>query len=288
MGVKIVNSSSLRKTNEHLKHIKNTEISSQNSFDHRKIGIDNNRTEKVAVLVHCYFIDVLIEKIIPKLLPLSKYADFYFNFFSELKPEEQEIAVNLIKSNFDNYVINRTNRNVGRDINGQFNNLKSIYDENKSYDYYLFLHTKKSIHMDKKDSDSWIYELLYGTVYDYTYINEVLDNFGTNQKVGMIGSKIKMLPTLEVSFEANKEKYDEICRILKIDKNLKSFFVAGTMFWIRSEIIDHYFRRKNILKLMKSKLEENHLIDGDWHHTFERIFGTLCYSLGYNLNNCDI
>ena len=49
-------------------------------FDNKFIGLNNERTEKIAVLVHCYYVDVLIQTILPKLLPLAKHADFYFNF----------------------------------------------------------------------------------------------------------------------------------------------------------------------------------------------------------------
>ena len=254
-------------------------------FDNKFIGVNNERTEKIAVLVHCYFIDVLVQTILPSLLPLAKYADFYFNFIKNNDTNGQTMAIEVIKSNFDNYTINYTNRNIGRDINGQFNNLKKIYENDKTYDFYLLLHTKKSVHMVRSDAQYWLLNLLKGTVGDYDKINQILDCFKNNEKIGIIGSEDKKLRTLKDSFELNADNYNELCRLLKIDKNINSYFIAGTMFWIRSEILDHYLRKKNILKLLLSKLEENKLIDGDWHHAMERLYGTLCYNLGYTVND---
>jgi hypothetical protein len=271
--------------NDSLKYSKPNNLNdSEERFDGRFIGVNNERTEKIAVLVHCYFIDVLLHTLLPKLLPLAKHADFYFNFIKNDDVINQTMALEVIKSNFDNYTINYTNRNIGRDINGQFNNLKKIYENDKTYDFYLLVHTKKSKHMVRSAAQSWLGDLLNGTIGNYDKINEILDSFKNNEKIGIIGSEDKKLRTLRDCFELNVDKYNELCRLLKIDKNLDTYFIAGTMFWIRSEVLDHYLRKKNILKLFTSKLEENKLIDGDWHHAMERLYGTLCYNLGYTVN----
>jgi lipopolysaccharide biosynthesis protein len=266
--------------NKDLKYTK-----TKNSFDYRKIGVDDERTEKVAVLVHCYFIDVLIKTILPKLLPLSKQADFYFNFIKTGDKINQTMAIELIKKNFDNYTINYTEKNIGRDINGQFNNLKSIYSSGKSYDYYLFLHTKKSTHLVKKAAENWTEELLDSTVGSYDKINNIFDRFENNQNVGMIGCYKNKYETLKVMFNDNKEKYNALCDILNIDKTTESYFIGGTFFWVRSEIIDHYFKDNDNLNIIASNFSESGLLDGDWHHAMERMYGTLCYSLGYTVNN---
>jgi lipopolysaccharide biosynthesis protein len=271
--------------NNHLEYFNPTNLSEDdNHFDNRFIGIDNERTEKIAVLVHCYFIDVLIHTVLPKLLPLSKYADFYFNFIKNNDTVNQTMAIEIIKSNFDNFTINYTEKNIGRDINGQFNNLKSIYKTNKKYDFYLLVHTKKSTHLNKKAAKYWTDELLNSTVGNYDVINNILDNFTNNKKIGMVGCPKNKYETLKVMFHDNKEKYDTICDILGIDKKTKSYFIGGTFFWVKSEIIDHYFKNNDNLNTISSNFGEKGLLDGDWHHAMERIYGTLCYDLGYAIN----
>jgi lipopolysaccharide biosynthesis protein len=272
--------------NDHLKYFKPNNLSAnEDIFDNRFIGVQNERTEKIAVLVHCYFIDVLIHTVLPKLLPLSKYADFYFNFIKNDDTVNQAMAIEVIKRNFDNYTINYTDKNIGRDINGQFNNLNSIYKNNKSYDFYLLVHTKKSKHLIKSAAKNWVDDLLLSTVGDYNKINQILDDFNDKPKLGVVGSKTHKHKTLEVMFSGNRSKYNEICEILNIDKNTESYFIGGTFFWVRSEIIDHYFKDNDNLKIISDKFDETGLLDGDWHHAMERIFGTLCYSLGYVVND---
>lgn len=285
----IVKKGSVAVFNDNLKQPKPKNLSSgEKIFDNRFIGVDNQRTEKIAVLIHCYFIDVLIHTVLPKLLPLSKYADFYFNFVKNNNALDQEMAISIIENNFSNYTINYTEKNVGRDINGQFNNLKSIYESDKSYDFYLFVHTKKSTHMTKAAAKTWVDDLLNDTVGDYDIINKILDDFKNNEKLGVVGSKNNLFKTLKVMFNANKEKYYKICEILNVDKTIDSYFIAGTFFWSRAEIIDYYFKDNDNLKIISSNFNESGLLDGDWHHAMERIYGTLCYSLGYTINNKNV
>lgn len=262
--------------------------SGEKIFDNRFIGVNNERTEKIAVLVHCYFMDVLMHTVLPKLLPLSKYADFYFNFIEKNDIVNQKMAIELIKNNFINYTINYTKKNIGRDINGQFNNLKSIYESDKSYDFYLFVHTKKSTHLNRSAAKNWVDNLLNDTVGNYDVINKILDDFKNNKKLGIVGSKNDLFKTLKVMFSANKEKYYKICEILNVDKTIDSYFIAGTFFWSRAEIIDYYFKDNDNLKIISSNFDESGLLDGDWHHAMERIYGTLCYSLGYTINNKNV
>ena len=253
-------------------------------FDNKFIGLNNERTEKIAVLVHCYYVDVLIQTILPKLLPLAKHADFYFNFIKNNDTDGQKMAIEVIKSYFDNYTINYTDKNVGRDINGYFNNLKKIYENDKTYDFYLLLHTKKSLHLSRPSVQNWFVDLLSSTINDYDKINQVLDYFKNNEKIGIVGSGNRTLKTLRDVFTLNEDKYNQLCELLKIDKNLDSYFIGGAMFWVRSEILDHYFKNTDYLKIISFKFTETGLIDGEWHHAMERLFGTLCYNLGYTVN----
>jgi len=233
---------------------------------------------KIAVLVHSYFNEVLIDKIIPRLLPLNGLVDFHFNFVDGM--EGNDHCVEYINSTLENVKINYTDRNVGRDINGQFNNLKSIYSQNKIYDLYLFLHTKKSTYLDAEQSSGWLQDLLSGTINNVYDINRIITIFKEQNDVGMIGtSKHMHLNWLG----GNEEKFKTICKKLKIDHKKDFYAIFGTMFWCRSEIFDYYYNKPGLIDKLSKDLSENGWRDGDWHHAYERVFGAQCSQLNYKI-----
>jgi len=237
------------------------------------------RDNKIAILVHIYFVDVFVDQMLPKLKLLDDIGDFYFNI---VRGQETDELLNTIKINFKHHTISFTEKNVGRDINGQLNNLKALYDQNKYYDYYLFVHTKKSQHLDKNFGKNWLDNLLYHTIGDELRITNILKRFKNEPKLGMIGA-----PNCKVNLmTVNGHNVNELAKIFKINKHTKFWYIAGTMFWVRASIIDQYFDVDGglIEWLQEQFTEENGAIDGQIHHAFERIFGLMVYANGYYLN----
>ena len=233
--------------------------------------------DKIAVLVHVYFTDVLINKLIPKLKPLANDADFYFNF---VRGQETKEALDIIKRTFKNHTVNYTEQNIGRDVNGQLNNLKSIYSRLKRYDYYLFLHTKKSVHLKPEQGEYWMQNLT-SIIKDKKTIQNTLNDFKTKPTLGMVcDSKCKVnLMTV------NQHNFEVFCRGFGMDPQGEFWFCAGTMFWVRANIIDTFFSDPRMIPAVQGTFrEENGAIDGEVHHVIERIYGKQVYSLGYTIN----
>jgi lipopolysaccharide biosynthesis protein len=233
--------------------------------------------DKIAVLVHVYFTDVLIEKLIPKLKLLANDADFYFNF---VRGQETQEALDIIKSTFKHHTVSYTEQNIGRDVNGQLNNLKTIYSRLKRYDYYLFLHTKKSVHLLPEQGEAWMKNLT-SIIKDKKTIETILDDFKTKPKLGMVCE-----PRCKVNLmTVNQHNFEVFCKGFQIDPKGEFWFCAGTMFWVRASIIDTFYEHPQMIPAIQATFrEENGAIDGEVHHTMERIYGKQVYNLGYTLN----
>ena len=235
--------------------------------------------KKIAVLVHCYFIDILMDEIIPRLLPLRNDAFFYFNF---VKGRETPEALTTIKRSFKNFQITFTD-NPGRDIRGFLYILNSIYSQKKTYDYYLFLHTKKSLH-GIESGTIWRNRLLNGTVANTKKIEQILSKFEDDPTIGMISSKIQHLKghgseEEKIKLEKCFEKFGMIKRINE--------FIGGTMFWVRAPILDQYFNKSGLLEEIVQDFTEDGIPHSGWHHAFERLFGSMVMELEYQISHCD-
>jgi lipopolysaccharide biosynthesis protein len=233
--------------------------------------------EKIAVMVHVYFTDVLINKLIPKLKPLAEDADFYFNF---VRGQETQEALDIIQNTFKHHTVSYTEQNVGRDVNGQLNNLKSLYSKLKRYDYYLFLHTKKSVHLKPEFGQAWM-DNLTNIIKDKETIENVLHDFRTQPKLGMVCE-----PKCRVNLMTiNQHNFDVFCKGFGMDPKGDFWFCAGTMFWVRAKIFDTFYSHPQIIPAIQGLFrEENWAIDGEAHHAMERIYGKQVYSLGYYIN----
>jgi len=236
--------------------------------------------QNIAVLIHVYFSDVLIEKLIPKLLPLADKADFYFNF---VRGQETEEAIELIKNTFKRYTIIFTEQNVGRDVNGQLNNLKHIYSHIKRYEYYLFLHTKKSVHLPKEYGEAWLSNLT-SIVKDEQTIQNIINDFNTKPKLGMVCNERCKVNLMTI----NEHNVNVLSNGFGMKPGNNFWFSAGTMFWVRAKIFDTFYSRQHVISRLQSIFrEENGATDGELHHAMERIMGKQVYELGYYINEPD-
>jgi len=233
--------------------------------------------EKIAVLVHIYFSDVFIEKLVTKLLPLANKADFDFNF---VRGQETPEALDIIQSNFKHHTVNYTEQNIGRDVNGQLNNLKSLYSKLKRYDYYLFLHTKKSVHLKPEQGAYWMQNLT-SIIKDEETIQTILDDFKERPTLGMVCDEKCKVNLMTV----NQHNFEVFCKGFGMDPRGEFWFCAGTMFWVRANIIDTFYSHPQIIPAIQATFrEENGAIDGEVHHVMERIYGKQVYTLGYTIN----
>lgn len=212
----------------------------------------------VAVVVHIYGYDVWEKSIQPRLAEVldgkCKY-DLYISLTARDNIDETRARILAI---YPNAVIIQV-ENVGEDVNGFMHCVKAIEDSGKEYDYILKLHTKTK--------DLWRTDLLNGTIpHNCVTINKLLTGHAA-----MIGPRkwIKAIPDAAVHVQPILTKIGCGKHPLR--------FMAGTMFWIRFDIIKKYLFGG---KLPVDYFNEPYKKMGLKQHAMERIFGMMVTDVG--------
>lgn len=212
-------------------------------FRDNKYYFNNNRT-LIAVQLHAYYEDLsfeLINKI--NLIPL-KY-DLFISTVSKTK--KKVIEKFLWNSTANKYEI-RIFENKGRDVLPFINQMKKNF---KNYKYICHIHTKKSSH-NIFLGDNWreyIYSNLLGSK---DIISDILYNFESNQKIGIIFPEpfydiIKENKGFDnINFFLNRENKNNMNLIIKMlfkkyKLGEKLIFPVGNMFWSRTKAIYQIF-----------------------------------------------
>ena len=175
-----------------------------------------------------------------------------------------------LKSKFDGcYIIFTSNR--GKDIGAKLAMIQLILQLNYSPGLLLLLHDKKSLQALK--SASWKNDLL--TIINPVQVETVFEYFDQGKQCGAVAAKkyIQKEPFEGDSFIGKN------ATILKPQMDQYGIqttdfsFVAGTMFWARTEPLLQFFREHNPLGIRKS-LETGNVIDnfsGTVTHSWERL-----------------
>lgn len=238
--------------------------------------------KKIAVHLHLYYINMwpLFEKILKNIEPYP--YDLYVTYCKESK-----ILVENIK-NFKRDTHFLTVENRGYDIGPFFDFLHAInLDE---YDYIIKLHTKnnqKGTETKIKNRfisrEMWFYLLTNSLLGTPQQFHKNILAFEEDEKLGMIGSSYLIME------EKNKNIVQFVLResagIFKYKpKNQAVFFVAGTMFMVRA----------NLLKILKSNFQSTafemtnpQIRDNTKAHIMERLFGFIVLKQGYFIKGFD-
>ena len=208
---------------------------------------------KVAVILHIYYKDIWensIKNRIKNTLNGNCNYDLYVSITKRDASEVEEIRSSVLDLNPNAFIV--VVENVGEDVGGFMYCLKEIENRGKEYDYILKLHTKRV--------NSWRNAMLDGTLpIDCTTLNTLLE-----KNVAMIGSMRYLY-----SCKDAETKVDEILSKTGCTRHPLRF-VAGTMFWIRFDIIKKYMFGD---KLPVDYFNEEYRVCGLRQHAMERVFG---------------
>lgn len=239
---------------------------------------------KIAVCVHLFYPD-MFEQIIPYLNNLKSPYKLYVNL---CPGEYNKKQVDLIYSYKPDTIIN-VSRNRGVDVGGFLNTFKKIDTDT---DLVIKIHTKKGIGSKSVQSNSvkrngltvamgqanrWFHNMMGGILKDVNSVNEIINEFKTNEKCGMVGFK------LYNSIGPNKNEIGKIMDLINLNKNLiGSEFIGGTIFWIKYDILKKYLTDKSIDTILKS-MPDGYVVEPSPQHAMERIFGYMVKSEGKNI-----
>ena len=174
--------------------------------------------------------------------------------------------------------------NVGMDIGGFLQTYKRIDSETE---LILKIHTKKCLGafenisydvqrygLDKAKiyGEKWFKELMDGVIQDHNKVDRIIEEFKNNSKCGMVGYKKYN------NYKKNSNHIKKLFELFSFNVDLiESFFVGGTIFWIRKDILDGYLTNSNVQHVM-NLLDHGYSYEPSYAHAMERMFGYFVYN----------
>ncbi len=253
-----------------------------NSFDLKvptpaspiSVNIDSERIE-VGVLMHIFY---------PDLLP--ELAAFARNFSAV----SRDIFINVVdigwSSTFHRQLrelcpgafVQLSNDN-GRDIGGFVRLLDNVDIE--KYEFFAWMHSKKSPHIAAEKGEYWRRSLLGAFAGSQEIAAECVRLFKEDASVGLVAAR----EWRSTYMGNNRGQYERALELFGIDEKHREIeYVSGTMFLMRSEIVQRLY---NTLKSLEweyggDKDIEFHR-DGQIAHAVERVIGNLVRQMGYRI-----
>jgi len=227
-------------------------------FPESESMITDINSMKLAIVIHCYYIDVFEEILI--YLKRSDYQCFKLYVTHPFEWEEK-ITELLVKSGFEYYT--RAVENKGRDVLPFLKITPEILKE--KCDVVLKLHTKKSNYLKKKQLWS---QVLFNELIGEGRIQKNMEILNTYSCIGILAPAGNIVP-LSLYYGSNGEKLIYLAAKTGLEKEyLKDMvFVAGTMFYARREILDYLM---NLALNDRDFDPEDSQIDGTLAHVVER------------------
>lgn len=243
-------------------------------------------TKNVIVFFHIYYIDLIDEYL--WYLDNIKKSNYTFDLYVSIcKDVSNDNVINKL-IHFKSDVKITYCENQGADVGGFFSTLRNpeININLKSYNAWLFLHTKKSNHLGKEISYYWRGQLLNDTLISPELVNTCIEKI-TNENIGIVASNRCIYNIKESLIHYNSEQlmYDLLCKRFKINHVNNSNFIGGTIFWANMNILKLIIDSDIVPNDFEKKFEHVGLLQ----HGFERMFGNLSAFLnlpilGINLN----
>jgi lipopolysaccharide biosynthesis protein len=243
-------------------------------FDSSKIFPD-----KISVLCHLYY-PGSVYYFLTRLLPLkSPQTQFIFNLSASLY--HNTFFCEMLMKYFTGAIVIYT-PNQGRDIGGKLAAFDVLMKSGIQTDYTLIIHDKLSPH--SPTGVEWRNKLL--KIISPMELPKIFRKFQVNKDAGVITTK----DLIENEFDPDKDNFRSTSNtnlwnyLKKYDLNTSDYnFAAGTIFWIRTEILRNFFSSHPPLSVRK-EFEKGNSLDFDKGtniHAWERLFSFIAHSQGY-------
>ena len=203
----------------------------------------------------------------------------YFNICTE-NTSSQEI-IKDIRKNISNAFVTCSS-NVGKDIGGKLILIDLALNMNSDVDFYVFLHDKRSPHSSL--GETWKKKI--ARIIQPEKINNVLELFTKDKNIGIIASKEFISNEYDTKNSVFNSTNNKLIKelITNYSLHLTNYdFVGGTMFWVRADIINSFFKKNNPLTI-RATLEKGNVMDneqGTYTHSWERMFSWIALDQGY-------
>jgi len=227
-----------------------------------------DRSNSVAVIVHCFYMDVF-EEILQRLKGFPRQ----FHLYVTVPPDRAKSAREVLqKCGMTAKVIETQNR--GRDV---LPFLKAVrLARGYGHDLVLKLHTKKSVHRD--DGHVWRNDM-FDQLLEHENSERILSAYDADERLGLVGPDGHVV-SMDTYIGSNRESIVELAGhmgLTSVKDIMRIPFVAGTMFYVRIAAIDRLVN----LRLNDFDFDvEAGQIDGTLAHAVERAFGISCVLSG--------
>src|ERR1700739_3964426 len=236
---------------------------------------------KIAVLTHIYY-DGSYDFLKNDLLNFNEFTtDYLFNISIDCAQKDK--VIESIQTDFPNAFIIET-PNIGKDIGGKLALIDLYLRLKIQSDYMILLHDKVS--PQALNGEEWRDKLLKITKKDT--IKTILGLFKSDTSIGVIANQECILNEYSAETNSFSTVNNDLLKASIAQYNIKPThysFIAGTMFWVKSNIIKDFFSKHPPLE-MRKKLEHGNVLDnliGTYTHTTERLFGLIAESQGYKI-----
>lgn len=234
-------------------------------------------TLSLAVHLHLYYVEMWPE-IKDYLTNIRNYPyDLFVTLVAENSSLEKEIKA--FKPDAKIWIV----ENRGYDVGPFIDFLHHIHLAD--YDYILKIHTKNTTrdcltHINQfylKNSE-WSKLLWDGVLKTPKRVKEIMELLA-DESVGMVGSGFLVTKTLKNTNQIKETCYSVI-RKMGITVPKKVVFIPGTMFWVKSKLMEPI---KNNFQLTDFEESGASGIDGSLAHVMERVLGCVVDSQGYQI-----
>ena len=236
---------------------------------HKKIII--NKDTKTALHIHVHYIDLLGE--ICTAIQVNKInPDIYISYNDKNIRDNIESILDAHQISCNSFHLTP---NRGRDIGPFLSEIGGTLD--KSYDIYGHIHTKKSVHIDKKLSGAWR-EFLIGNLLgdaENRMMDNIIDKMIKNPNIGLVFPEDPHCP----NWDGNYYIAVEVAKRIGIRDLPRQFnFPVGTMFWARKGALSPLLD----LGIKWSDYPEEPIgYDGTLLHAIERLIPIICKKQGF-------
>lgn len=218
------------------------------------------KSSDVALVIHLYYAD-LADELIDRIKLNKTKVDVYLSL-----PKDADVSVldKFLDAGLNIHVT--LVENVGRDIKPFID----IYRNNilpNGYSHCGKVHTKKSLH--RVDGEVWRNNL-YNTLLD---VDGLVEKFKSEPESVVAAPEDSLLDLSVPAYHKGNQKWlTEVLKEMQMHELIDGFkfdFIAGTMFWFKSESL----KRVTELGSFDDKFEQElGQLDGTLAHTFERMF----------------
>ena len=225
--------------------------------------------QSCAVLFHQFYEDTLLPdwQELSKTLTVKIYINKVTPFLDNQRVDDDKIVL--------------TTPNCGKDIGGKLALIDCFLKLNDQSEWIIFIHDKKSPQL--VTGDAWRKKLW--VIVSQEFYHKTKNLLGIHSNVGMIGPA-----SCKKVWNERQEASSQVAllRHLADQYNLPatSFpYVAGTMFWIKAEIVRSFFQKFSPLQI-RCTLEKGNVMDthqATITHAWERLFAAMVISSGKSI-----